>query len=127
MDPGLFTSGISGVYSKERDGSANIPDPNSANQTDPSKVTAEPLRISDLSAAEIKKKYYEIMAKGKSIPGKNSNKPAFTPKAIPAEADAVPSDSYKKNSCQQTAERETGRLWWDRFRPGAQFRMRQFF
>jgi hypothetical protein len=36
------------------------------------------------------------MAKGKSVPGKNLNKPTAIPKAIPAEADAVPSDSYKK-------------------------------
>jgi hypothetical protein len=77
-------------------GSVTILDPHFATPSDPSKVTAEPLRISDLSAAEIKKKYYEIMAKGKSVPGKISKKPAVTPKAIPAEADAVPSDSYKK-------------------------------
>jgi hypothetical protein len=130
MDPGLFTSGISGEYSKERvsadfqsqsdndkeisssesdvdmretekthttrEGSGKIADPDSAIHTDQGKVSAEPLRISELSAAEIKKKYYDIMAKGKSIPGKNLNKPAPTPKAIPAEADAVPSDSYKK-------------------------------
>jgi hypothetical protein len=77
-------------------GSADNPDPPNATSSDPTKVTAEPMKISDLSAAEIKKWYYEIMAKGKSVPGRYNNKPSVNPKAIPAEADAVPSDSYKK-------------------------------
>jgi hypothetical protein len=36
------------------------------------------------------------MAKGKSAPGQTVKKSVVTTKAIPAEADAVPSDSYKK-------------------------------
>jgi hypothetical protein len=97
MDPDIFTSGFSGENSKERDtadtqsqsdnekeissseSDVEMTETEKTNSTqtgsvtipDPSKVTAEPLRISELSAAEIKKKYYEIMAKGKSVPGQN--------------------------------------------------------
>jgi hypothetical protein len=122
MDPDIFTAGFSGQKSKEQvtgdshsqsenekeisssESDVDVRDTEktygihaeSAINTDPSKVTAEPLRISELSAAEIKKKYYEIMAKGKSAPGQTVKKSVVTTKAIPAEADAVPSDSYKK-------------------------------
>ncbi len=77
-------------------GSGKLPDPSKATSPVPSKATVESMKISDLSAAKIKKRYHEIMAKGKSVPGKSSNKPVAYPKAIPAEADAVPSESYKK-------------------------------
>jgi hypothetical protein len=63
---------------------------------DSNKAAAETVKISNLSAAEIKKRYYEIMSKGKSVPGNSCAKTAGNSKAIPAEADAVPSDSYKK-------------------------------
>jgi hypothetical protein len=36
------------------------------------------------------------LAKGISTPGNSSDKQSVYPKAIPAEADAVPSESYKK-------------------------------
>jgi hypothetical protein len=122
MDPDIFTAGLSGQKAKEQatgdshsqsenekeiSSSESDVDMRDTEKTygthaeakinsDPNKVTAEPLRISELSAAEIKKKYYEIMAKGKSAPGQNVKKSVVTTKAIPAEADAVPSDSYKK-------------------------------
>jgi hypothetical protein len=122
MDPDIFTAGFSGQNSKEQaTGEAHSQSENeneiSSSESDvdmrdteksygthaeatinpdSNKVSAEPLRISELSAAEIKKKYYEIMAKGKSAPGQNVKKSVVTAKAIPAEADAVPSESYKK-------------------------------
>jgi hypothetical protein len=122
MDPDIFTAGFSGQKVKEQatgdshSQSGNEKEISSGESdvdmretettygthaeatinSDPNKVTAEPLRISELSAAEIKKKYLEIMAKGKSAPGQNVKQSVVTTKAIPAEADAVPSDSYKK-------------------------------
>jgi hypothetical protein len=44
-------------------GSVTIPDPHFATPSDPSKVTAKPLRISDLSAAEIKKSTTKLWRK----------------------------------------------------------------
>jgi hypothetical protein len=72
--------------------------------TDPPSVTLQSsstehagmMRISDLSAAEIKKRYREIVSKENPSKGKNiDNQPVYS-KAIPAEADVAQSESYKK-------------------------------
>jgi hypothetical protein len=54
------------------------------------------LLTSDLSAAEIKKLYRETIEKKKSTTEKNIGKKSDFQKTFPAEADAVPSESYKK-------------------------------
>jgi hypothetical protein len=54
------------------------------------------VRISDLSAAEIKKRYREIVSKENLSKDKNFENQSVQSKAIPAEADAAKSDSYKK-------------------------------
>jgi hypothetical protein len=114
MDPGIFTTGISGEYSKEnvsadfqsqsdndkensssesdvemretekthtsQVGSGKIADPDPATHTDPGKASAEPVKISELSAAEIKKKYYEIMAKENLSQEKTLANPPLPPR-----------------------------------------------
>jgi hypothetical protein len=50
----------------------------------------------NFSTAEIKKRYRELMSKGNSKAGNSSVEKRNYSKAIPAEADAVPSETTKK-------------------------------
>jgi hypothetical protein len=77
-------------------GSGTAPDPSKVTNPTSNFENTEPLRISDLSATEIKKRYREIFAKESSTTENNIEKQPVCHKTIPAEADAVPSESYKK-------------------------------
>jgi hypothetical protein len=74
----------------KQSGSGTAPDP------DPNVVQPGSLKTSDLSAAEIKKLYRETIEKKRSTSEKNNEKQSVYQKTFPAEADAVPSESYKK-------------------------------
>jgi hypothetical protein len=77
-------------------GSGTGPDLSRATAQTSSTDHTDTMRISDLSAAEIKKRYREIFSKENPTKGKNiDNQPVYS-KAIPAEADAAQSESYKK-------------------------------
>jgi hypothetical protein len=71
-------------------------DPPSATPQSSSTKHVGMMRISDLSAAEIKKRYREIVSKENPSKDKNIGNQPVHSKAIPAEADAAQSDSYKK-------------------------------
>ncbi len=71
-------------------------DPASEKIPDSNKGATETVRSDNFSTAEIKKCDRELMSKGNSKAGNRSVKKGNYSKAIPAEADAVPSETTKK-------------------------------